>query len=948
MKRMTQKMLSLLLAMAMVCTMLPAAMAYSYDDDYDYDIDLEVSNVETFDFYEEDDNGDSVYAGIDAAIDDYLSDDEYDDYDYFGVAFEEDSGYDTELVIPEDSEIYTDEVKLKDLDEVYLDIDSSDEDWSGSYTVYGYYYDYDSDDDEFDELFSGSISVSFDGYSYDDEDIELTTDADEKFYFDDDETDEEKSVYDVIMRILDISTSDEDDYYVEFSNGRNNGETCLDADDGTDYEEVYLSDLGDVYLDIDSEDSKWTGSYTVYKYRETGEDREVLSGKITIYLDGSGYADEDIELTVDTEDEEFYFDDDDTDEGDSVQDAIIEVIDNELKDGYNSKHYYYVDFDEDSRSDAELKAERGYDYDDVDLDDLGKIYLSIGDDESWDGSYTVYETTVKGSYDKDDEILSGSLTINFGGTGVGGDIVYTATAGDEVELDIDDLEEFWDSYTKGKGSLQNVKFNSVSGVSGTLCYQHDEDGRSGHTDAEGETYYVNASRNQDELEDLTFCPSKRSSSSKYPTGTATIRFTATGTTGRGSSRTDKASGTITILYTAGDVDSIDYAASSSHIFLDKEDFDEVYKDVTDTSSRNPNYSIKFLDVPTFGTIYLNARESRGSVSGTELTSRNKNQSISRSAIDKIAYEPGVRGMGDVVRYAVYSGGDLKYMGTINFGVTAPEIHYTCAGGRVTFQAVDFYQSASMLSSSISFGAPTSGGLYKNYTGVGGDRVTSSDRFSLYGTVDSIATVSYVPVPGFSGLVEIPFTSYTTGGGRVNGVVKITVTAVTNVAFSDVPSTHWAANDIGRLAGLGIIKGTSNNTFSPNANVKYGEALKMILMAAGYPDQGNSTTGHWASNYLTLAKSKGIVSGNVDLNAEIDRNTMAALAAKALGMEKAYSVNFGVMKPCDTTDGYVYALYNAGILKGNTVGGLNYFYGNQKFTRAEQAAVVCRMLDYKNK
>ena len=81
MKRMTQKMLSLLLAMAMVCTMLPAAMAKSNDDDYD--IDLEVSDVETFDFYEEDDNGDSVYDGIDDAIDDYLSDDEY---DYVGLS----------------------------------------------------------------------------------------------------------------------------------------------------------------------------------------------------------------------------------------------------------------------------------------------------------------------------------------------------------------------------------------------------------------------------------------------------------------------------------------------------------------------------------------------------------------------------------------------------------------------------------------------------------------------------------------------------------------------------------------------------------------------------------------------------------------------------------------------------------------------------------------------
>ncbi len=934
MKRMTQKMLSLLLAMAMVCTMLPAAMAKSNDDDYD--IDLEVSDVETFDFYEEDDNGDSVYDGIDDAIDDYLSDDEY---DYYLVDFDDEDN-DSWLYVTDDEDYDYDEIDLDDLSEVYVEIEEGDDQWEGSYTVYGCVYGEDDEDDQ-DRLFSGDIRISFDGDA-DEEDIELSTSEDKKFYFNDDEsTDDEYSVYDLIVDALDDIGEDTDDpYYVKFAD--EDEETALKG--ASSWVELTKDEFADIYLDIDPDDDEWTGSYTV----EDKDDNKVLYGDITVTFDGSGYADEDIELTVDTEDEEFYFNDDDTDEGDSVQDAIIEVIDNELKDGYSSKSTYYVDFDADRGNDAKLSAKRNYDYDWVDLDDLGDIYLEINDADSWEGSYTVYETNSTGSSASKEEIVSGSLTINFGATGASGDIVYTATAGDEVELDIDDLEEFWDDYTDGKGSLQNVKFNSVSGVSGTLCYQHEDGERGGHTDAEGETYYVNASSRQDELEDLTFCPSKRSSSSKYPSGAATIRFTATGTTGRGSSRTDKASGTITILYTAGDVDSIDYAASSSHIFLDKEDFDEVYKDVTDTSSRNPNYSIKFLDVPTFGTIYLNARESRGSVSGTELTSRNKNQSISRSAIDKIAYEPGVRGMGDVVRYAVYSGGDLKYMGTINFGVTAPEIHYTCTGGRVTFQAVDFYQSASMLSSSISFGAPTSGGLYKNYTGANGDRVTSSDRFSLYGTVDSIATVSYVPVPGFSGLVEIPFTSYTTGGGRVNGVVKITVTAVTNVAFSDVPSTHWAANDIGRLAGLGIIKGTSNNTFSPDAKVKYGEALKMILMAAGYPDQGNSTTGHWASNYLTLAKSKGIVSGNVDLNAEIDRNTMAALAAKALGMEKAYSVNFGVMKPCDTTDGYVYALYNAGILKGNTAGGLNYFYGNQKFTRAEQAAVVCRMLDYKNK
>ena len=406
-------MLSLLLAMAMVCTMLPAAMAKSNDDDYD--IDLEVSDVETFDFYEEDDNGDSVYDGIDDAIDDYLSDDEY---DYYLVDFDDEDN-DSWLYVTDDEDYDYDEIDLDDLSEVYVEIEEGDDQWEGSYTVYGCVYGEDDEDDQ-DRLFSGDIRISFDGDA-DEEDIELSTSEDKKFYFNDDEsTDDEYSVYDLIVDALDDIGEDTDDpYYVKFAD--EDEETALKG--ASSWVELTKDEFADIYLDIDPDDDEWTGSYTV----EDKDDNKVLYGDITVTFDGSGYADEDIELTVDTEDEEFYFNDDDTDEGDSVQDAIIEVIDNELKDGYSSKSTYYVDFDADRGNDAKLSAKRNYDYDWVDLDDLGDIYLEINDADSWEGSYTVYETNSTGSSASKEEIVSGSLTINFGATGASGDIVYTAT-----------------------------------------------------------------------------------------------------------------------------------------------------------------------------------------------------------------------------------------------------------------------------------------------------------------------------------------------------------------------------------------------------------------------------------------------------------------------------------------------------------------------------------------
>ena len=583
---------------------------------------------------------------------------------------------------------------------------------------------------------------------------------------------------------------------------------------------------------------------------------------------------------------------------------------------------------------------------------LSGVYLNVSGTGTWTGTYSVYAYTGTSSTSTT-EILSGTITVKIE-PATGAAILYTASIGESVDVDLNDFYTFWNEATNSRGTLQSVKINSVSTgtVGGVLCANHSAGERT-HNSASGRTYYISpTSYGQTALSSLTFFPG---TNSRYKTGSVTISFTATGTnyyTTGSSTRTTSYNGTITILYTNGEVQSIDYPASTGVTMLNASDFDAVYQQATGTTTRNPSYTIKFLDVPTYGTLYANyGTNNRGQVTGTEITSKNlntlsfSNRTTGTNAISKVGYVPGYRGVGDSIRYAVYSGSTLQYVGTINFGVGKMEIKYACGASGVAFKASDFFStSGSLLTSQyITFGTPSSGTLYKG----GSARVTSADKFgysaSVSAGVQAISSVTYVPAAGFNGTVEIPFTSVTYTGGKLTGTVKITVTTKT---FTDVPATHWAYAYVSRLVAEGVVSGTTPTTYSPGADVKYGEALKMILIAAGYPAQSEGSGANWASNYLTLAYNNGIVSSkNVDLNKAVDRNTIAEIAAKALKLGSASRINTGIIAPTDSTNGYVYALYNAGIVAGDSSSGRNCYYGSRSITRAEVAKVICNVSDY---
>ena len=154
-----------------------------------------------------------------------------------------------------------------------------------------------------------------------------------------------------------------------------------------------------------------------------------------------------------------------------------------------------------------------------------------------------------------------------------------------------------------------------------------------------------------------------------------------------------------------------------------------------------------------------------------------------------------------------------------------------------------------------------------------------------------------------------------------------------------------------LSEQGIVGGNGDGTFAPNRPTSTGEMLKLVLLSTGHKEQKPSTA-HWASGYATYAYSMGFAAQNYSdsqLNNGISRLDVARFAAKALG----YGASNTASPFADVSDGYVTALYEAGVFIGTKVGDLTYFYPNSSITRAEVATIVYRIyqlssLDQKQK
>ena len=76
-------------------------------------------------------------------------------------------------------------------------------------------------------------------------------------------------------------------------------------------------------------------------------------------------------------------------------------------------------------------------------------------------------------------------------------------------------------------------------------------------------------------------------------------------------------------------------------------------------------------------------------------------------------------------------------------------------------------------------------------------------------------------------------------------------------FTDVPSSHWAADYISKAAALEIISGYGDGTVGPDDPVTYEQMIRMLVSAWGYDDLAKKYGGY-PDGYLQVAKEFNIL------------------------------------------------------------------------------------------
>ena len=197
-------------------------------------------------------------------------------------------------------------------------------------------------------------------------------------------------------------------------------------------------------------------------------------------------------------------------------------------------------------------------------------------------------------------------------------------------------------------------------------------------------------------------------------------------------------------------------------------------------------------------------------------------------------------------------------------------------------------------------------------------------------------------------------------------------------YADVAETAWYADAVQFLTEQGIAGGDKENgLFRPTEAVTWGEALKLILLSAGYDEPLPPAGAHWADGLRTLAVEKGFIQrGQVrNLNAAITRDEVAGLCAAVLGLPRApddpaarmrltriplsslATVANGAVLPEELPEDFVHpefadsdlesvpALYSAGVLDAVGTDGRLMFYGDKRISRAELCSIAVRVTEY---
>ena len=369
----------------------------------------------------------------------------------------------------------------------------------------------------------------------------------------------------------------------------------------------------------------------------------------------------------------------------------------------------------------------------------------------------------------------------------------------------------------------------------------------------------------------------------------------------------------------------------------------------------------FTGVPSTGALYYNyySASKYGSTGRTQLTSSNSNAfyfnptSTAQYALTELTYVPSGSNYCVTIPFTAYGTNGVNVSGSLLISVSrsaVSEIYgVPSRNTAVSFPASGFYSAVLNATGSslysiqlLSLPASNQGTVY---VGSGtSTRANTTTQYTYASGSNSISQLRFVPASTYTGSVEIPYVALNSNGQALaSGTFSLGVVN-TRRTFSDVGSSSWCYKYVTELSDAGVIDGYSNGAFKPDSTISYGAALKLVMLAAGYPEQAPTNSSSVFSGYLAKAQADGLVTrGNVNLSAPITRLQVAQLAAGALKLSTA---NLSSVKPfTDTSDLYVQALNAAGIVEGYFSNGTSTFRPNNTLTRGQVSAIVWRMQNY---
>lgn len=163
-----------------------------------------------------------------------------------------------------------------------------------------------------------------------------------------------------------------------------------------------------------------------------------------------------------------------------------------------------------------------------------------------------------------------------------------------------------------------------------------------------------------------------------------------------------------------------------------------------------------------------------------------------------------------------------------------------------------------------------------------------------------------------------------------------VTVTLTDGFPDVLPGVWYYDYVTALADAGVMTGVGNHQFQPEGTLTWGQAMKLLLLAAGYEEQA-PINAHWASGYMDRAALDGLIDPSRDPDAVLSRLEFCQVAAKAL--KQATTLKTSPF--ADTDDPGVLALYERGIINGVGNGA---FAPDATLTRAEISKIIWCIMD----